>query len=87
MALPPDHLEGQIGHDAGQPDRRGHVVVDADHVRAQAGIVGDRAVRVAAAGGRGIPIEIGHGKIPLNSPDTAGPDGRPGSGGRHRRRM
>ena len=43
-------VEGEPGDDAGQRDAGGHVIVDADHVGAQARIDRDRAVGAEAAG-------------------------------------
>ena len=63
MASPPA-VEGEPGHDAGQRHRRRHVVVDADHVGAQARIDRGRPVGEAAAG-RYVPIEIRHCSFPL----------------------
>ena len=57
-------LVGEPGNDAGKRHAGAHVVVDANHIRAQPGI--DRHLVGAIAGPRGrvIPIEVGHGKYP-----------------------
>ena len=65
-------LKGEPGDQAGQRNAGGHVVVDADHIRAQAGIDRDLIGAIAGAGGRDIPVEVRHGKYPWVVPVWAG---------------
>ncbi len=53
-------LIGQPGDHAGECDAASHVVVDADHVGAQAHIVDDRAIGRYAARRGIVPVEIRH---------------------------
>ena len=65
-------LIGEPGDQAGQRNAGGHVVVDADHIRAQAGIDRDLIGAIAGAGGRDIPVEVRHGSYPWVVPVCAG---------------
>src|SRR4029077_1472613 len=53
-------LKGEPGDDAGERDAPRHVVVDADHMGAQALIQRGRAVGTEPARGRIIPVEVRH---------------------------
>ena len=76
VELRPDKLVGEVGDKSGQRDAAGHVVVDADHVGAQARI--DRNRPGGAGEGRDIPVEVRHGSILLvGRPACAGGHGKP----------
>ena len=65
-------LVGEVGDKTGQRDAAGHVVVDADHVGAQARIDRDRPG--GAGESRNIPVKVRHGSILLVGPGAFHPD-------------
>ena len=56
--------EREPGNQSGQRHAGSHVVVDADHIRAQARIDCYLIRAVAGPGGRDIPVEVRHGNYP-----------------------
>ena len=56
--------EGEPSDQSGQRHPGSHVVVDADHVRAQTRVDRHLIGAIAGPGGRDIPVEIRHGSYP-----------------------
>ena len=56
--------EREPGDQSGQRNAGSHVVVDADHVRAQTRIDRYLIRAIAGSGGRDIPVEVRHGNNP-----------------------
>src|SRR5208282_1717560 len=64
--------EGEPSDQSGQRHTGGHVVVDADHVRAQTRIDRYLIRAIAGLGGRDIPVEVRHREYPWVIPAPAG---------------
>ena len=65
-------LIGKPSDQSGQRHAGGHVVVDADHVRAQTRIDRYLIRAIAGPGGRDIPVEVRHREYPWVIPAPAG---------------
>ena len=68
-------LIGEPRDDAGQRDAARHVVVDADHMGAQAHVIGDRTIGAYAAQAGIVPVEIRHWIILSFARDSLGRQG------------